>query len=207
MFFEVLVEGGADRPVVKEVLQRRFGLKEGRQFRVHPHKGKGRLPDNPLATPDRKHRGLLDQLPAKLRGMSWMGSDYCVVVLVDADDQECSQLKQSLIELCQSLDKKPENVLFRIAIEETESWFIADLEAVKRAYPNANLGRLQGVEPDTVIGAWEQLAKSLNKNPQQCRGADKHEWAIRISPQLNLDFPCSPSLEAFISGIGDCITE
>ncbi len=201
MFFEVLVEGGADRPAVKEILQRRFGLEDGQQFRIHPHKGKGRLPDNPLAIPNPKHRGLLDQLPAKLRGMSWMGAEYCMVVLIDADDQDCTELKQKLIELYQSLDRKPEKVLFRIAIEETESWFIADCEAVKSAYPNANLGRIQNIDPDAVVGAWERLAASLNKNPRQCRGTDKHEWATRISPWLNLDQPCSPSLRAFISGI------
>lgn len=201
MFFEVLVEGGADCPVVKEILRRHFGLKEGERFKIHPHKGKGRLPGNPLAKPDPKHRGLLDQLPAKLRGMSWMGADCCIVVLVDADNQECTKLKQDLIELYQSLDKKPENVLFRIAIEETESWFIADLAAVKSAYPNANLGRLQEIRPDAIIGAWERLAESLNKNPRQCRGADKYEWATRISPWLNLGSPCSPSLGAFINGI------
>ncbi len=205
MFFEVLVEGGADRPAVKEILQRRFGLDEGRQFRIHPHKGKGRLPDNPLASPDPMHRGLLDQLPAKLRGMSWMDDSCCLVVLVDADDEDCIALKERLLLLYQSLDRKPPRVLFRIAVEEIESWFIADHDAVENAYPSANLTRLRQIAPDAVVGAWERLAEALNMDPKQCRGPDKYEWASRISPWLDLDSPCSPSLRAFIGGIENCL--
>ncbi len=201
MFFEVLVEGGADVPAVKEILQRKFGLEEGQNFRIHPHRGKGCLPDNPLARPEIRHRGLLDQLPAKLRGMSWMGEDYCLVVLVDADDGNCTELKQQLLDLYETLDRKPVNVLFRIAVEETESWFVGDPDAVRQAYPNADIGRLRAIALDSVIGAWECLAQALGKKPGQCRGADKYEWAERISPHLNLDMPFSPSLRAFINGI------
>lgn len=68
MFLEILLEGASDVPTVKEILTRRFNLAEGEHFRIHPHKGKGKLPLNSLARPDVKHRGLLDQLPAKLRG-------------------------------------------------------------------------------------------------------------------------------------------
>lgn len=201
MFFEVLVEGGADVPAVKEILQRKFGLEEGQSFRIHPHKGKGTLPANPLARPDIRHRGLLDQLPAKLRGMSWMDEDYCLVVLVDADNENCVELKQQLIDLYEEIDRKPVNVLFRIVVEETESWFVADTNAVKRAYPGADIGKLQNIALDSVVGAWERLAEALNKRPKQCRGIDKYEWAETISPHLNLDIPFSPSLRAFITGI------
>ena len=201
MYFEVLVEGGADVPAVKEILERKFGLNDGDDFRVHPHKGKGNLPNNPLAQPDIKHRGLLDQLPAKLRGMAWMNEDYCIVVLVDADDENCIELKDKLVELYESLDKKPVNALFRIAVEETESWFLADADAVRKAFPTADVARLRGIVPDSVVGAWECLAQSLGKKPNQCRGSDKYEWAKMISPHLNLDVPRSPSLAAFITGV------
>lgn len=207
MYFEVLVEGGADVPAVKSVFERKFGFEEGQGFRIHPHKGKGRLPTNPSQRPDIKHRGLLDQLPAKLRGMSWMGDDYCLVVLVDADDENCVELKQSLLDLYENLHKKPKNVLFRIAVEEVESWFIADTAAVKKAYPSADVNKLRGIAPDSVIGAWERLAESLGKKPNQCRGADKHEWAESISPYLDLDTPSSPSLKAFVTGISRCVGE
>jgi len=207
MFLEILVEGGADRPAVCEILQRRFGLQEGLEFRIHPHKGKGSLPGNALARPNSKHRGLLDQLPAKLRGMSWMGMEYCVVVLVDADAEDCIDLKRRLVALYQSLNCKPVHVLFRIAVDETESCFIADPLAIKKAYPNADITPLKKIKPDAVIGAWERLAESLKKKPIQCRGPDKHQWAKKISPHLNLDRPVSPSLRAFIQGIDRCLSQ
>jgi len=201
MYFEILVEGGADVPAVKEILQRKFNLEDGLNFRIHPHKGKGTLPNNPLARPNIKHRGLLDQLPAKLRGMSWMNEDYCLVVLIDSDNQNCIELKQQLVDLYQELEQKPENVLFRIAIEETESWFIADFDAVKQAYSYADIDTLRKITPDSIIGAWERLAESLGRKPTQCRGRDKYEWAQKISPYLNLEMPTSPSLRKFITGI------
>ena len=49
---EVLVEGASDVPAIKEVLQRKLGLVENAQFRIHPHRGKGKLPANPLKKPD-----------------------------------------------------------------------------------------------------------------------------------------------------------
>jgi hypothetical protein len=47
-YFEVLVEGGSDVPALREILTRKFALEEGRDFRIHPHKGRGKLPVNPL---------------------------------------------------------------------------------------------------------------------------------------------------------------
>ena len=51
-WLEVLVEGASDAPTVKEVLVRKFQLVDGEHFRIHPHKGKGTLPANPLSRPD-----------------------------------------------------------------------------------------------------------------------------------------------------------
>jgi hypothetical protein len=205
MFMEVLVEGNADVPAVSEILQRRFNLTENIHFRVHPHRGKGRLPENVLSKPDTKKRGLLDQLPAKLRGFGRNPGFYCVVVLVDADDDNCRDLKSDLIDVYQKIDSKPSCVLFRIAVEETESWFIADTSAIETAYPSADLSKLPGSPPDSKIGAWECLARTLGRNPDECIGADKIEWAKRISPHLDLDDPRSPSLKAFVLGINGII--
>lgn len=198
IFFEILLEGTSDVPVVKEIVTRRFLLKEDIHFRIHPHRGKGTLPQNPLAKPDPKCRGLLDQLPAKLRGYSYLPDGYCVIVLVDADSTDCKELKKSLVDLYEKLDKRPGCVLFRIAVEEIESWFLADSNAVQSAYPRSKTSR---IPPDSIIGAWERLAEVLGLNPQDCDGGDKYEWSASISPHLNLDQPKSPSLKAFINGI------
>jgi len=201
MFMEVLVEGSADVPAVREILERRFNLMKDINFRIHPHRGKGKLPENILSKPNPKNRGLLDQLPAKLRGFGKLPSPCCVVVLVDADDDNCIGLKSDLIDVYRKIDPKPSCVLFRIAVEETESWFIADAIAVKKAYPKADLNKIPKSPPDSIIGAWENLAKALGRKPEDCIGADKIEWATRISPYLDLNDPKSPSLNAFLLGI------
>jgi hypothetical protein len=202
MFFEILLEGGADVPTIRNILENRFALIEGEDFRIHPHRGKGSLPENPLQRPEINHRGLLDQLPAKLRGYGRsLDRNYCVVVIVDADDDDCKELKQKLVALYDSLPTKPPVVLFRIAVEETESWFLADPEAIRHAFPSAKIYKIQGIEPDQVVGAWERLAECLGKRPEDCDGRDKLEWGIKISPHLLLQPPASPSLAALLNGI------
>lgn len=201
---KVLVEGTADVPVVEEILTRRFNLRKGREFTVIAHQGKGRLPE---AGAEPMIDTLLGALPATLRGLA-REAELCVVVLVDADNEDCRNLKGCLLDMYNALDAKPETVLFRIAVEETESWFIADPEAVRRAYPLADVGRLQGIAPDAVVGAWERLAETLGRDPRILNTKRKKKtWAERIAPHLNLDAPPSPSLGAFINGISRCLQE
>ncbi|MFN7927027.1 MAG: hypothetical protein U0Y68_03625 [Blastocatellia bacterium] len=202
MFFEVLLEGDADAPVVKEIFQRKFQLQEHTNFRLHPHRGKGKLPGNPLSRPDPKHQALLDQLPAKLRGYAQVPSHLCIIVLVDVEYDHCVTLKTSLL----TLQPRPRCTLFRIAIEETESWFIADPDAIKKAFPKAKTKTLVNIPPDSICGAWEKLAEALGRKPKDCSGEDKHEWATKIAPHLDLDFPKSPSLRHFIEGVDKIIT-
>ena len=186
MFLEVLLEGDADAPVVREIFQRKFNLLEKDNFRLHPHQGKG----------------LLDQLPAKLRGYAHFPSDYCVIVLVDADNDNCIELKTRMM----SLEPRPNCTLFRIAVEETESWLIADPEAITKAYPKAKISKLITISPDSICGAWEKLAEVLGRKPKDCGGEDKYEWATNISPHLDLDSPKSPSLRTFIAGLDKIIS-
>ena len=202
MFLEVLLEGDADAPVVREIFQRKFNLLEKDNFRLHPHRGKGKLPHNPQSRPDPKHQGLLDQLPAKLRGYAHFPSDYCVIVLVDADNDNCIELKTRMM----SLEPRPNCTLFRIAVEETESWLIADPEAITKAYPKAKISKLITISPDSICGAWEKLAEVLGRKPKDCGGEDKYEWATNISPHLDLDSPKSPSLRTFIAGLDKIIS-
>jgi hypothetical protein len=200
-YFEILVEGSSDVPTIREVMIRKFGLEENKNFRIHAHKGRGKLPLNPLGQANPKHQTLLDQLPAKLRGFSYLGENDCVVVIVDADDTPCEQLLNDLNSMLQGLPRKPHHVLFRLAIEETESWFIADSTAVLKAYPKAKVQKMRGIKPDAIVGAWEVLAEAVGAKRQEVTGADKYAWAEKIAPHLDFDNPPSPSLACLIDGI------
>ena len=201
---QVLVEGYSDVASVREVLTRRFGLKESDDFTIYPHQGKGAIPANLLGQPAFNQRGLLDQLPAKLRafGKSWQGNPCAwVLVVVDADR---TPYREVLIELKNMLAGLPEpkpRVLFRIAIEETESWFIADFRALRKAYPRINLKNLKKIQPDAVVGAAERLAEALGISARSLPGATKIEWSEAISPHLELLSPFSPSLKKLIDGV------
>jgi hypothetical protein len=200
MMFHVLVEGTSDDPTVKEILTRHFGLSRGGQFQILPHGGKGKLPNAPNAKPDPNDRTLFGQLPAKLRAFAVKGADVCVVVLVDQDDDDCRQLLASLRKMLRKLKKRPVNVLFRIAMEEIEAWFLADQSAIIAAYPNAIFQAVPGGNPDLIDDPSDILAGCLG-TPLPCTGQMKAEWAEGITPHLDLDNPKSPSLAKFIEGV------
>lgn len=206
-YIEVLTEGASDVPVIKEVLSRHFSLVEGENFRIHPHRGRGNLPENILASPDIRHQGLLDQLPAKLRGFSWLPENSLVLVLIDSDNDEPSEIISDLEEMLAALPRKPPRVIFRVATEETESWFLADLKAIKASYPNAAVNKLKDIKPDSIIGAWERLAECLGFKVRDISGADKTKWAEKIAPNMDLVNPNSPSLRKMLEGVASYLRE
>lgn len=203
IWIEVLTEGSSDVPTVKEILSRRFKLIENEHFRIHAHQGRGELPSSLLSAPDPRNRSLLHQLPAKLRAYAKsLTENSLVLVLVDADNTPCVELLQKLKDMYEALPHKPK-VLFRIAIEETESWFLADTDAIKAAYSTAKLKRVKTITPDSVVGAWEVLAEALGYEVKLIRnsGMLKAQWAENIAPHLDLIEPKSPSLNKVVEGI------
>jgi len=206
-WLEVLVEGVSDTPTVKEVLERKFQLQEGQDFRIHAHQGKGKLPADSLKKPHLKHRGLLDQLPAKLIGYGKsLGPQSWVLVILDVDDTPYKQVLAELNAMVNILPFKPQ-VMFRLAIEETESWFIADTAALEKAYPGKIKNTvLRNIKPDAIVGAWERLAEALKINPKEVSGTMKVEWAKQIAPHLDFNTPCSPSLAKLIQGLEKLIS-
>ncbi len=203
-FIEVLCEGSSDVPAVREVFARRFGLVENTDFKIIPHSGKGKLPDDLRAKPEVWRGDLLHQLPAKLRAYGKAESSsfrFSVVVVVDADKDHWQDLEESLSSVLAGIDRKPDRVLFSVAVEETESWFIAEPESVLAAYPQANVKRLRKIKADSVCDAWERLAEALGLDPTDCDGGDKVEWATLIAPHLSLEPASSPSLQRLLDRV------
>ena len=123
-----------------------------------------------------------------------------MLIVVDADDTPCTKLLADLNDMLNQLPDRPNRVLFRLAIEETESWFVADPDAVKAAFPRANVSLLTKIAPDTIVGAWEKLSEAIGRSGA-ASGPEKLRWASLICPHLNLSAPASPSLRKLISGV------
>lgn len=195
MTVHLLVEGPSDRaflePLAKKVLQ-------GIQVRVHPHQGKGSLPTDVSAPPSRTRRGLLDQLPSKLRGFAQSRPRPAgVLILVDADDDDCAALAQEIARVATSQAPGLE-VIVRIAIEESEAFFLGDLAALKRAYPQADMALARNYVPDSICGTWELLGTVIGDD-----GANKVAWAEKIGPCLSpsLARSRSPSFKALLRAL------
>jgi hypothetical protein len=196
MKVHVLVEGPSERALLDAWLPR---FLPNHRAQVHPHQGKGRLSTDPGKPLDPRRRGLLDQLPAKLRayGKSLDPRTDGVVVLVDADDDDCVDLKRRLVALLGQIDPRP-NVLFRIAVEETEAFYLGDMAAVHRAFPGTRASRLKDYKPDACVGTWEVFRDAIGET-----GEDKVDWAERIGPHLTTDpeKSTSPSFRQLCYGL------
>ena len=129
-------------------------------------------------------------------------------MVVDSDNRNCVRFKQDLLNVLNACNPRP-NALFRIAIEETESWLLGDRAAVKSAYPNANDVVLNGYIQDSICGTWEVLADAvhpggsvlLQRLGYPAAGVAKCEWAGKIAPFLDVDSNQSKSFQVFRDGV------
>jgi len=121
--------------------------------------------------------------------------DAIFIILRDQDSGDCQVIKKNLKQKCQDA-KKPEAIV-RIACRELESWYLADLEAVEKAF-NTNLSQKQNQKkfrnPDRLENPSKEL-KSLVSDYQKINGSRS------IAPYLNLENTRSLSFSHFINAI------
>ncbi|WP_204246398.1 DUF4276 family protein [Megasphaera sp. An286] len=184
-------------------------------YKVNPYKGIGRLPSKKTSAKAIKHRQLLDLLPKLLNGFGHTYNGWGnaprghVVVVCDLDDNNLLEFKQQLESILEDCYIKP-NASFCFAIEEGEAWFLGDKDAIKSAYPNANLGILNTYEQDSICGTWEKLADVVgferNHKEYQEIGAAKRKWAETITPFMDLEKNQSPSFQYFVSTLNKILS-
>lgn len=185
----VLVEGRADQLFLQSWLRR---ARPGLDVQVITHSGKGSLPEDPRAPAPPGRKGLLDLLPAKLRafGQEYVSDQVGVLVLVDADDEDCHALKARLVQLLQSCEPAP-RVLFRVACEESEAFYLGDLPAIERVYgPLGARGRAayEAYVQDSVCGTWEVFREVIGAG-----GENKSAWASAMGNALSTDLEANRS--------------
>ena len=201
MRLHILVEGPSEEAFLNEWMPR--FLPSHHQFKAIVHRGKGRLSEAGNDAPDPKRQGLLDQLPAKLRAYSRSldPSTDRVLVLIDADNEPCNDLKSRLLR-CHKSNAPNLVALFRIAVEETEAFYLGDRKAISRAFPKAKLRRLGNYIQDSICGTWELFRDVIDYRPDM---EDKPGWAAEMGKHLTVNFEdgsnTSPSFQQFCCGI------
>jgi hypothetical protein len=186
----ILVEGSSEKALLDGWLPR---FLPGVGASIIVHRGKGRIPFNPAGQPDMRKHGLLDQLPAKLRAYSNTldASSNAVVVLLDADDDNCVALKQQLTALARTLDIAIP-VAFCIAVEETEAFYLGDWNAIKAAFPNASTSDYRAYRQDSICGTWERFSDLV-----EARMTDKVGWATTMGRHLSASWPPTNRSQSF----------
>lgn len=196
MKIPVLVEGPSEHAFLRAWAPR---FKPGCEFKIHPHEGKGSLPRDLDARPDPKLRGLLHQLPAKLRAFEEGLDDDTegLLILLDADDDEPTSLQADLENVISRVAPRLRAAV-RLAVEETEAFYLGDLRALEAAYPRANMELAREYEQDSICGTWEWFGRVIHDD-----GGNKRSWAERLGPLVTTRprESRSPSFRALCEGI------
>lgn len=193
MMVHALVEGPSEKAFLEPWAKR---LLKGHVLKAYPHQGKGKLSSSP---PDRRQRGLLDQLPAKLAafGSSLNAETDRVLVLVDVDNDDWEDLDRKLTELVETLNPRPV-VLFRFAVEELEAFYLADRKALSSAFPDHDRASVDAYVPDSICGTWELFGRVIGDG-----GGNKVVWAEAMGKVLTVRAgeSRSPSFQKLCSGL------
>ncbi len=209
MHIEILIEDSSGQRLLEHLLPKLIGPHgQPHTWRLHAYRGIGRIPTGLSATFDPSKRILLTELPRLLRGYVKTSGIDAVVLVLDADNRDCVAFLAELKALAASCDAS-HLVLFRLAIEEIEAWYLGDRTALQHAYPKARRNVLDGYEQDAICGTWEIMAdathaggvRSVKRAGWPLPGQLKHEWAERIGPFLDPANNRSPSFAKFRDGV------
>lgn len=216
MHIEILVEDSSGEKLLQVLLPRLVGPQgDPHTWRLRAYKGIGRIPQGLVPKTDPVKRILLDRLPKLLRGYGKTPGIDAIVVVLDNDKRNCSEflaeLKKAAADACNPVP----TTLFRLAIEEIESWYFGDQEALLAAYPRAKQNVLGRYIQDSACGTWELLADAVHlggsaaikKAGWPLPGQVKHEWAQKIGPLMEPDRNVSPSFGKLRDGLRRLVAE
>ncbi len=85
----------------------------------------------------RPHQGKQDlrkSIPIKIKTFSKYHIPSKVIIIHDQDSNDCKELKNQLLKFCAENGDCP--VLIRIACRELENWYLGDMDAINKVYPD-----------------------------------------------------------------------
>lgn len=147
---EFLLEEPSMENLLKVILPQILpvGYKLGINCFLRPHQGKSDL---------RK------SIPKKIRTFSNFYRPSKVIIIQDQDSTDCKELKKNIIDLCRANGDCP--ILVRIPCRELENWYLGDMDAIEKVYPNfrarSHKYRAKYRNVDNLHGAYE-LEKSIH---------------------------------------------
>jgi hypothetical protein len=153
-------------------------LPDGVDYKLIPHAGKADLERS---------------IPRKLR--AWRAPDARFVVVRDQDGGDCVAIKGRLLDLCRGAGRS--GTLVRIACQELEAWYLADLAAVDVAYGTTLQRRQQRQkfrEPDR-LGSPSRELNTLVPAFGKVRGGRL------LGPLLDIENTRSTSFKNFVRGL------
>lgn len=154
------------------------------------------LNENCFLRPHNGKSDLVKSIPRKIRAFSNIHhEEYRVVIIHDQDSNDCKHLKQELATLCLQNGDCP--ILIRIACRELEAWYLGDMDAIQKVYPN--------------FKADQQRNKAKFRNPDSCNPSDELKKLIpnfqkgyaskEISKHISIENNRSISFGHFVSGL------
>lgn len=180
-------------------------------WKLHPFKGRGKISKTIKTKANPQSRDLLSNLPSLLSAYAKNPGIDAVVVVLDTDKDNCTELLSDIKTLVNTVNAT-NKTLIRLAIEEMEAWYFGDRAALLKAWPKAKINVLNQYKQDSVCGTWERLADAIYKDGSAALirkkkageinpGELKCKWAEQIGPLLNPDNNISPSFIKFRDGV------
>ena len=195
---EVLVEEPSMEAALREILPK---ILQKPHISIYPHQCKDEL---------------IQRLPYRLRGYAnWLKSDWRILIIVDRDNDDCRRLKAILENIAadaQLITRSKAKggfyqVVNRLVIEELESWYFGDWEAVQSAYPRVSKStpeRAKYRDPDAITGGtWEAFERILQNAGYFKGGLRKIEAARTIAPYMNPERNRSRSFQVFCQTLAE----
>ena len=92
---------------------------------------------------------------------------------------------------------------------------MGDIQAIKRAYPNAKDAILESYRNDAICDTWELLANAiypggvqkLKEQGYPSVGLQKRNWARDITPFIRMEKNRSPSFQYLVNKVREAIVE
>lgn len=152
---------------------------------------------------------LIKRLPGYLKGYkSWAPDNYRYFVLIDRDQESCTDLKdrlEAIVFECDLVTKRAGvdyQALTWIATEEIEAWYMGDFAALREVYPKlqdkSNVAKFRN--PDAILGGtWESLEKELKSAGYYQSGLLKLDIASKMGDSMQKDNNRSTSFNGFIA--------